>query len=309
VTDRFYIDDNDAYAKYGVFVAEGGYNELIAFPPLKTPKSIDWHEEDGIEADLSAPVLNTKDFSMKFAFAGEQPRLGAFIELLSDMAYHTFYFKEIGRTFRLRMVSHTNLRTVMTIGLLTLRLADDFPLDGYTYAAPASTIAPHDDYDLDGRLFTEYGVRVLEGTLDEINKSPAVKQNLLRNIGSKSGAIYDGEAVTFAAKDVKAICLMRAETLAELWQNYNALLYDLTRPEERVLYSDATGLEYPCYYKSSTVSEFCASGKVWLKFTLTLVFTSFRVGDDDYLLASEDGELFVLEEDDETFIDMGLYGD
>lgn len=303
MTGRFFIDGKDAFAEYGVFVQENGYNELVAFPSLKSVKSNDWHEEDGIEADLSAPVLDTKEFSMKFVFTGENYRLGGFIELLSDGAYHTFNFSGIGRTYRLRMVSHTNLDTALFLGFVTLRLADDFPLDGYSYTTPASTVPPYGDYELDGRRLTDYGIRVLEGTLSEIEKSPVVKQNLLRNIGTQGGAIYDGERVTFKTKEVKISCLMRAQTLAELWQNYDALLYDLVRPQERVLYADATGLEYPCHYKSCSVSEFYASGKIWLNFSITLVFTAFRVEDDHYILASESGE-WIITEDGDSAVDL-----
>ena len=160
MTDRFYIDGKDAFTEYGVFVSEGGYNELIAYPSLKSVKSNDWQEEDGIEADLSDPVLDTKEFSMKFVFTGKNSRYGGFIELLSDKSYHTFNFREIGRTYRLRMVSHTNLDTALFLGFVTLRLADDFPLDGYTYTAPASTVPPYGDYELDGRKLTDYGIRV-----------------------------------------------------------------------------------------------------------------------------------------------------
>ena len=48
-------------------------------------------------------------------------------------------------------------------------------------------------------------------------------------------------------------------------------------------------------------------GRIWWVFDLTLVFTSFRVIDDEYLLASEDGEL-VISEDGEFTIDLGEYG-
>lgn len=276
MTDRLFIDGKDAFAEYGVFVSEGGYNDLVAFPSLKSVKSIDWQEEDGIDADLSTPVLDSKEFNMKFTLSGAYYRLGAFIELLSGKAYHVFNFKEIGRTFRLRLVSHTNLDIALYLGFITLRFADDFPMDGYTYAAPASAIPAYDDYKIDERRFTDYGVRVLEGTLAEIEKSPAVKQNLLRNIRTQSGAIYDGERVTFKSKEVKVKCLMRAATLPELWRNYDALIFDLVRPDERQLYVDATSEEYPCHYKSCTVTDFYGSGKIWLAFTITLVFTSFR---------------------------------
>lgn len=299
MTDRFFIDGKDAFAEFGVFVSEGGYNDLVAFPSLKSVKSIDWQEEDGIDADLSQPVLDSKEFNMKFALSGAYYRLGAFIELLSGKAYHTFDFKEIGRTYRLRMVSHTNLDTGLYLGFITLRLADDFPMDGYTYAPPASTIPAYDDYEIDGRKFTDYGARVLAGTLAEVEKSPAVKQNLLRNIRTQSGAIYDGERVTFKSKEVKVKCLMRAATLPELWRNFDALLFDLVRPDERQLYADATGKEYPCHYKSCTVTEFYGTGKIWLVFTITLVFTSFRMRGEvqEYYLTSENSEYLITEDE------------
>lgn len=307
MTDRLFIDGKDAFAEFGVFVSEGGYNDLVAFPSLKSVKSIDWQEEDGIDADLSEPVLDSKEFNMKFALSGAYYRLGAFIELLSDKAYHTFDFKEIGRTYRLRMVSHTNLDTAQYLGFITLRLADDFPMDGYTYAAPVSTIPTYDDYEIDGRKFTDYGVRILAGTLAEVEKSPAVKQNLLRNIRTQSGAIYDGERVTFKSKEVKVKCLMRAATLPELWRNFDALLFDLVRPDERQLYVDATGEEYSCHYKSCSVTEFYGTGKIWLIFTLTLVFTSFRVNGEEFLLSAEDNELVTTEQDDNA-INLSIYG-
>lgn len=74
ITGRLYIDGDDAYKQYGVYVVKGGWNDLVAFPPLKTVPSNDWQEEDGIEADLSNPVLNTKEVQLKVAFSGTYSR-------------------------------------------------------------------------------------------------------------------------------------------------------------------------------------------------------------------------------------------
>lgn len=303
MTGRFYIDGKDVYTEYGVYVQEAGYNDLVAFPPLKSVTSNDWQEEDGIEPDLSDPKLNTKEFSLKIVLTGKDYRWGGLIERLSDKAYHTFDFKEIGRSYRLRLVSNPNTDLATMLGFITLKLADDFPLDEYEYAEPDSTIPAYGDYELDGRPFTDYGVRVLEGTLDEIQKSPNVKTNLLRNIDTQNGALYDGEKVTYKTKDVKVNCLLRADTIEKFWRNYNALLYDLVRPEQRMLYVDETGYEYPCHYKSCSVSEFYASEKIWLKFTLTLCFISFRLEDDEFVLASEAREI-IITEDGEYAIDL-----
>lgn len=303
MSGRFYIDGKDAFTEYGIYVQEGGYNELVAYPPLKAVTSNDWQEEDGIEPDLSEPTLNTKEFSLKIVLSGKENRWGGFIELLSDKAYHTFDFREIGRSYSLRLVSNPNTDLATLLGFITIKLADDFPLSEYAYKEPESSLYGSDNYELDGKPFSDYGVIVLDGTFDEIEKSPDVKTCLLRNIKKLNGALYDGEKVTYKAKDVKINCLMKAASLTELWRNYDALLYNLVQPEQRMLYSEETGYEYPCHYKSCSVSEFYGSDKIWLKFTITLCFISFRLEDDEFVLATETRDL-VVTEDGEFAIDL-----
>jgi hypothetical protein len=299
MTGRLYIDGKDVYKQFGVYVSgDDGWNDLIAMPPLKSVDSNDWQEEDGIEPDLSSPVLDTREVSIKFAVAGIYSRYFDFIALLSDGAKHTFNCAYIGRTYELRLVSAGNLDYAKILGFVTLKFADDSPLPNYTYTPPVSSIAPLDDYAIDGANFTDYGVRVLQGTLSEVIKNSDVKINLLRNIQTKSGAIYDSKVVVYKSKDVKIYCLMRAGTLEELWRNYDALLYDLTRPGERTLWVNELEQEFPCYYKSCAVSEFYPDGKIWLKFTITLTFTSdFRISEDDTVLASEDNIIIYTEND------------
>ena len=69
---------------------------------------------------------------------------------------------------------------------------------------------------------------------------------------------------------------MRADTLDELWRNYDALLYDLTRPNERKLRVKDLGKEFSFCYKSCQVTEFYPTDKIWLQFALTVTFTKFR---------------------------------
>lgn len=273
ITGRLYIDGDDAYKKYGVYVVKGGWNDLVAFPPLKTVPSNDWQEEDGIEADLSNPVLNTKEVQLKVAFSGAYSRFASLIDHLSDGAYHTFECVYIGRVYRLRLVSQPNMAIAQTLETATLKFANDFPLYGYSYKAPDSSVIPSEDYKFDGLEFTDYGVRVLKGTLAEVKKMPTVKTNLLRNLSHLSGAIYDGGQVTFKTKDVKIFCLMRAESIDELWRNWDALLFDLIRPGEHLLWVDALEQEFPFHYKSCQVTEFYPDGRIWLNFTLTVTFT------------------------------------
>ncbi len=301
-----YIDGIDTYTHFGVYVIQGGWAELIALPPLKAVNSNDWQEEDGLEVDLSAPVLNSREVAMRFAVSGVFNRYNDFIALLADGAVHTFLCAEIGRTFRLRLVSQPNLELARLLGFLTLKFADDYPLDGYTYAAPTGGGLPQlEDYLLDGVRFSDYGVRLLQGTFGEVMKMPDVKTALLRNIPSQAGAIYDtGGEVTFRPKDVKLSCLLRADSLAEFWNNYYALCHDLSQPNPRTLYIRELEQEFECYYKSCSVTDFEPAERIWLQFTLTLAFVgSCRIAADEMLLATEGGVL-VFTQDNENAIDL-----
>lgn len=301
---KLYIDGFDAYTVYGVYITEGGYNELVAMPALKAVETNDWQEEDGIEADLLAPVLNTKDVQIKFAITESYGRYFSLIKLLSDGSYHTFDVSYIGRVFKLRLVSVSVTERDTEFALMTLKFADDYPLDGYTYKSPERTIANDDSYTLDGLPFSEYGVRLLQGTLSEITKTPDVKTNMLRNIKTLSGAIYDPNTVIYKSKEVKLYCLMTAPDLSTLWKNWDALLYDLCKPDERTLWVGALEQEFYLYYKSCQVNHFFVEGKIWLQFTLTVVFThDFRIADDDTLLASED-DIIIFTEDGQFAIEM-----
>ena len=273
MTGDLYIDEKDAYSVYGIYILEGGYNELVAMPPLKSIETNDWQEEDGIEADLSAPVLNSREVTIRFAVREAYRGYLIFIETLSDGAYHVFDCPYIGRTYRLRLVSVGSFTSIGDFGVVNLKFADDFPLEGYTYSPPVSRLATGEFLSIGGVPLSDYGLRTLQGTFSEITKVADVKPNLYRNIGTRSGAIYDGKRVTCKSKDVKLKCLMRAESLAELWRNYDALLYDLTRPGERVLAVDELQQEFRFYYKSCQVTAFYPEDKIWLQFTLTVTFT------------------------------------
>lgn len=306
MSGKLFVDGKDVYKQFGIYVPDGGWSSLIAFPPLKTCEQNDWQEEDGVEIDLSEPVLNSREVSLTFAISNVFSRYNDFIELLSDGSYHVFDCAVIGRRFTLRLVSQSNREYAVTFGRETLKFADDFPFPDYTYKAPSSGMAANDAYLIDGVQTTNYGLRVLQGSFAEVLKTAAVKQNMLRNIKTQSGAIYDGEIVFYKAKDVKLNCLMRAETLTELWRNYDALLHDLIQPNERTLSVKELEQDFPFCYKSCQVTEFYPDGRIWLKFTLTLTFTrDFRINEDGTILVCEDGTP-VVTEDGVYFIDLLL---
>lgn len=303
MTGKFNIDGVDAYGQFGVFISDSGLAKLLQYPPLKKVDSNDWPEEDGEEVDLSEPALDVKTVQVKFA-SHKANRFDAFIAAMSNTGYHDFEVPAIARTFRLRLFSQQSMTHYSRAEEFMLQFVDDFPLIGYSYVAPETSMMRVSGYELDGRDLGQYGVVILEGSLSEVLKSPEVKQNLLQNLQRENGAVYDGAYVVFKSKDVKLKCSLRARTFDEFWRNYSALLYDLTRPNERTLFVEYTGFEYPCYYKNCTSSKFLfTKGKIWWEFDLTLVFTSFRVEGDLYFLSSEADE-WVITEDGDYAIDL-----
>lgn len=295
---ELYIDGKNAMATYGIFVQEGGYAGTVEWPALKQVVFNDWPEEDGIDPDLTDPKLDGKEFSIQCCCVDAE-NIHSLFELLTDGAYHVFDFKPIGLVKTLRLISQPDVRTVLPLQTFTLSMGDDSPLEDYKYREPI----PIDScwqkgIQIDGRELSDYGVWILEGTLDEMVKAPAVKRNLSVNTSNIQGAIYEETHVRFHSKDVSLNCLLRAPSMDVFWNNYHALLYDLVRPGERLLYLTESEEYFGCYYKNSKVSRFAVIGdsEAWCEFTITLCFTSVRPGQTEYLLATEDDRLIITEE-------------
>lgn len=307
---RFLLDGVDAYDEYGVYVETQGLNGLIAWPSIKIPDSNDWQEEDGLEVDLEEVHLDTKEVQLKLVVSGSYGSLWEFLNVLADGAYHEFYFASLERTFTLRLVSMPNFSGVTNLSKVTIKLNDDTPLTS-TAAPTGDIITDTDDYEIDDTSLAKYGVRVLSA-MTEVRKAPEVKKNLLRNIKTQDGAIYDSENVNFKSKEVKLKCLMRANSLSELWNNWDALLAGCisTDPDKKAsenfhrLYVRQLEHEFEFYYKSCSVSTFYPTGTIWLEFTITLVFIgNIRIDEDEVVLCGTDGDIIVTVED-ESAIDL-----
>ena len=267
------IDGKDARALYGLSVSAGSYKDLACLPKLKDIAYNDRHEKNGIDPDLSSPVVDAEDIAMEFFIVGDISLYNSLIDVLSNGAYHTFTFNEIGITKTLRLVKCGNVRSIQELHKFSLTFCDDNPMVGYEYESASSDIIPMYDYAIDSKDLSEYGIRILQGTLDSIKKAPDVKENLKVNIQSVNGQHYDGEKVVYKSKSVDLYCLMRARSLDEFWRNRNALLHDLIQPGSRTLSVAAINKEIPFYYKSCSVQSFYPDdGKAWFEFTLSIEF-------------------------------------
>lgn len=270
---RLYIGGEDVWDVCYVCTAFGGFNELIAFPPLKTPPANDWQEERGFDPDLSAPVLDTREVTLRLSATDTEDYAYTLGKLNSVVDVRA---PSIGRSWSLRFVAPTDSAHSSTFGL---KFADDTPMQGYTYQPPNAekerewilSTSRRDDFvitESPKRAFVDYGARVLGDVVDEMERRNEVKTGLLRKFSTKPGAFYDKAAMFFEkGGDRQVQLLMRADTLAELWRNYDALLFDLIRPGAR-RYKGA-----PFYYSSCRVDKFIPDEpRPWLQFTLTLTF-------------------------------------
>lgn len=274
-SERLLFGDTDVWDNSYVCTAFGGFNELIAFPPLKTPPANDWYEERGFDPDLSDPVLDTREVTLRLS-ATDQTDYNSIIGTLGASPVIDVRAPSIGRSWSLRFIAPTGGAHSSTFGL---KFAEDTPMRGYTYQPPAAekerewilSTSQRDDFvitESPKRSFADYGARVLGDVVGEMDRRNEVKTGLLRKFATKPGAFYD-KAALFNEKggDRSVQLLMRADTLAELWRNYDALLFDLIRPGAR-RYKEA-----PFYYSSCRVDHFIPDEpRPWLQFTLTLTF-------------------------------------
>ena len=316
---ELYIDGNDAILEYGVFVERYGYKGLIQMPSFKTPESTEWEEYDGAEFDLTDPVLDSKTFSMQFCVLNVS-QVSDLFYLLSDGSYHVFEFREIARTYKLRLSQNSALSSKVFLGQFTLSFGDDFPpirfedsLTSEDLAAQfpsvlnvqpySSSVIGEIGYSLDGIAFGRFGVHILDGTYQNILRTPNVRENLKVSVKDRSGVGYDDEDVLYKTKDVQMKLLIRANNITDFWHRWDSFFTALIQPDTRVLYSEEIIEEYECFYKSNSVSKFdiLTNGRVWCEFTVTLTFVDDRPSETEYLLATEGFE-WVVTEDEEDFV-------
>lgn len=299
---KLLIDGQDAFADYGLFVEHGGFKSLVQMPSFKTIDKTDWPEEDGEEYDLAAPVLQAQSVQLHFVILNVRYAEDLFDEL-SNGAYHTFYFADLKRTYRLRMTSNGTLSQNVVLGKLSLTFNNDFPVvpTAEPYRHGASDVKQF-GYELDNIDFSQFGAFVLKGSDDALRKAANVKKALTIDVKSQGGVIYDDDSVRFASKDVQLKLLINAQNIDEFWRRYDALFAVLLQADERTFYFDALGNEYDCFYKSSSVSKFeiLHNNHVWCEFSVTLTFTSWRPVGQYMLLATEDYDWVITEDSTES---------
>ena len=295
---KLIVDGLDAMLEYGIFVEKGGYKGVVQMPSFKSLETTEWEEFDGVEVDLLSPVLDTRQFQIQFCITNVRYAEDFFYDL-SIGSYHSFYFVELKKTYRLRMVSNGSFSSFIKLGKLTLTFADDFPVvpSGEPYQLGKSEIR-QSGYEIDGVDFSQLGSYILKGSDDSIRKAANVRENLKIDIKSIAGISYDDNSVYFKAKDVTLKLLIDAADIDTFWYRWNALFSILMQPEQRTFYVSVIPAKYNCYYKSNSVSKFeiLRDGRIWCEFSVVLTFTAYRPESTWMLLATEDYDWVITED-------------
>lgn len=304
---KCFIDNIDIYERFGVVIKANGYKDLLTFPALKEPDENDWPEEDGVEVDLEAPSLQIKTVSIPFVAANPSIDANEFISFVCKPNYHTIYIPSLGKEWKLRITSQPEHVIKPQVTNFNLQFTDDEPssarMKSYTSSDGGGVPIISSGYEIDAIPFEQYGI-VVESGLSDLLKAPTIKQNLTRSFATSDGQRYDTATVVFNKKESTLNCCFITASVEKFWECYNAFFNDLIQPGERLLYCEHTDEEYPCYYKKSSnfnIEEM--NDRFVCTFNLTLEFISFRIGETEYILATEDNRHIVLE-DGETRIDL-----
>lgn len=290
---RWFIDDTDIFKAYDLGITSKGFSDLFLFPSLVTPEYNDWAEEDGIEVDLSNPVVHDKSVNIQFASVSKDNVLvDSFLNFLGQTGYRKFRIESLGRDWNLRVALEQSRNVYRNGQIFSIQFKDDNPINMLSETAKAghglNFPMSKSKYSIDGVRFDEYGIIVSNGK-KSVFAMPKVKETLSAKSNYSNGVRYDTGIVRYAAKDVTLDCWLVCDTIDRFWQNYSAFFSDLIQPNERILGVEYIDDEFKCFYKSmSNPSFFRNSRYTALKFTLTLTFTDFRPKKTYYVLGTED---------------------
>lgn len=258
--------------------AQAGTTDLWRFPPLKFPPLTEWQEEDGAEADLTAPRLDLKSGTLTLHATTEEQAQAIISQLQQPREWQTQDEQENqhritapelpqGAVFTPLEVKHERHSPQLhTISVDFVQYQPPAPNRDATPEGDA--VQRSEDFKMDGRPFSDYGARVLEGSTAALRawkhrEWHTAKHPLL------TGQRADRYAPTRRKpQEVTVHLLWRASSLQQLHTNREAFLARLTLPEARQIDVAATGKRYAAIYKSEIVNDFYPQD-AWLESSIT----------------------------------------
>lgn len=286
-----YIDGVDVYAQYGAYLL--GCEGLFGWPELKATEVVVWPDDEGVDINLSQSCVASRKFEISFRV--KDVKAVEFLDFIFSTQAKVYDIPSLGINKALRLVGCSEISVIRKLGVVTLTLTNDKPLQEYKYIEPATSIKNEHHkgvLEIDGRDITTYGCVVLAGTTSAMNAYPSVGEVLAVDINGINGERVDSDApLVKMGRDVTIHLLLRAKDMVEFWRNYNALLYDLIRAGERSV-EYIGGISFQAYYQGQKIEDIspprCGGDGVWVKFCLTLTTLS-----PFYILSTEDWEVVI----------------
>ena len=265
-TGDLFIDGVDAFTQYGAYLSNGQLAALLELPKLKTPTSTDWADLDGMEYDLTAPLLDSRTLSLKFHVRTPEG-FYSLIEALQTGAYHTFNVPSIGQTYILRLTQTSNLSVAGNLITASLTFSEDTP-DVPTGSPSTSPLIPLTGVTLDGTDLAYYGSTPIEGIRADVLTPLPVKEALKVTTCNTAGiALYDSQTVTQKPTTLTLPLYTTASTFTELIRRYHSLLAFLLQPNLHTL--QAYNHTIQCFYQNVNISK-VALNQPLLIYSLTL---------------------------------------
>ena len=257
------INNTDIQTTYQTHLLDTNYKDLLCYPLLKKLPSNEWAEYYGKEYDTTTPVLDTQQYTLTFISKATH-----YTPFLTAQTYNDFHFEELGKTFRLRFVSAQKVKAEQDYITTDITLANDAPLQGYSYTAPNASLPPS-GFTIDGTDLSKYGIYILEETQNTLLPTYEVKEHLTTASNTLAGVQYAQHANTFKERTLTLHCYI-SQPLASFWQLYEALLYQLTKQGERVIKYPTFQPQNAIYQKASIKNALLIGNTLKVEFTLTL---------------------------------------
>ena len=280
------IDGVNILTTYSATLLYGSLNSLIEYPDIKPPKKNDWAEYDGIEVDLSNPVLDKRNVTLTFLIL--EDKIDSFVTFLLAKTYRDYYSKDLNYTFTLRCLEIVDIDKTQPKFAIKIKLSDDFPLKDYVYEGLSriiyfsSTTITWDRTDIffgqsstdygfviDDISSSAYGILLLEETNDSLDSSAKTKNKLEIESNFISG-VFVAEQASKKKEYSATLDLFFKESVVNFMKGYNAFLYNLIKPENRIL--AINGKTYNFYYdKSKVITLIVINNVVWCNFEVNIV--------------------------------------
>lgn len=300
------IIDGIDIADFGMFILKGGDYDFLSFPERKEPVKNNWHEYDGVDADLSEIYFKEKKVTVRFYIKADTAEgfidnLNAFYDLISAPGYRRLYSREFDKTFSLRYISCPEYshrgglyKQGAKRGEINVEFSMDDPLcifSGASHLEPRSGRPSKTYVELNGYDLASFGIIVNQCYNTDL-RLPVVKSPLTRSISNTNGLIvYPSRETTFETKQIVIESTMMADSRESFYYNYEALFNNLNIKDEILLSTYAEDIGG--YYQSMTDFKKMKPFKdgIHVTFNLNLINLYPGIQKRAYVLGTEDGNI------------------